>query len=227
MKIVFFGDSLTQGMFGAGFFETVRAALPSHELVNKGVNGDTSLNLFRRVTPDVIDLKPAGVVIMVGVNDAITYVEPRVRLFYRLFKRLPAGQIAPIAFRENMRATLNKLIFAGIKIWVVLPPIETRPEAASALRIMNDHLAELCREHSIPYLDLFAQMTPAHIPARPPSDLSVMSRNFLILIGIRPFERLRKAGGYTYSFDGLHLTPSGAGQMADAITAFLRANGVT
>jgi lysophospholipase L1-like esterase len=40
-------------------------------------------------------------------------------------------------------------------------------------------------------------------------------------------ERLREAGGYSYSFDGIHLTEDAAQKMAEAITTFLRQNGVS
>jgi lysophospholipase L1-like esterase len=227
MKIIFFGDSLTQGTFGASYVDKVAAAMRGHHFINQGVNGDTSLNLFRRVDQDVIAERPDGVFVMIGVNDAVSSVEPQSHLYYRFMKRLPQGQVSPVSFRENMRALLGKLIAAQIKSWVALPPIEYRPEQVKMLRQMNDYAAGVCREFNIPVLDLMATLTPKDIPARNPVGISTYQRNLLIQLGLdRDHERHRSAGGFTYSFDGIHLTEAGAQRMADLIVPFLQANGV-
>src|SRR5690349_10506283 len=106
MKIIFFGDSLTEGSLGVGYVDKVAAALRGHHFINQGVNGDTSLNLYRRVQTDVIDERPDGVFIMIGANDAISSVDPAAQAYYRFRKRVPGGKLSPISFRENMRAIL-------------------------------------------------------------------------------------------------------------------------
>lgn len=217
MKIVFFGDSLTQGSYGTSYVNKVAAAMRGHHFINEGVNGDTSLNLYRRVDCDVINHQPDGVLMMIGINDAVSYSEPGTRLYYRYFKKVRGGQITPVAFRENVRATITKLRFAQIKTWVVLPPVEYRPAVVSVLREMNDLAAEVCREQSVPTLDLMALLTPPAVPDRPSLNI--------IKMGLQRFRR-RKATGYTYTFDGLHLTEAGAQRVADEITSFLRMNGV-
>ncbi|MBL8162346.1 MAG: hypothetical protein JNJ61_10210, partial [Anaerolineae bacterium] len=75
MRILFFGDSLTQGTIGVNYVDKLARALPQHTLINKGINGDTSLNLYRRTQEDVIALRPDLVFVMVGINDALSNVE--------------------------------------------------------------------------------------------------------------------------------------------------------
>ena len=230
MKIVFFGDSLTQGTYGVSYVNKVAAALHGHRFINEGVDGDTSLNLFRRLDKDVLAHQPDGVFIMVGINDALSFAEPGMRWSYRYFKRVRAGQIAPITFRENLRAILMRLRYAQIKVWVALPPVEYRPELIRTLRQMNDYVAEVCREMQVPVLDLMAIMTPAEVPDRPPLKAltgMVWPRVLTTLLRRADEEARRAAGSFTYSFDGVHLTDSGAQQMADEIVPFLRANGVS
>ncbi len=228
MNIIFFGDSLTQGTFGTGFVDKIAAAFPAHRFLNQGVNGDTTLNLYRRVSRDVIDLRPDGVFIMVGINDAITYAEAGTRHFYRLFKQIPKGVISPISARENMRAILSRLAAAQIKVWVGLPPIEYNPRTVDALRQLNAYTAEICAEMHIPTLDLMTQLTPSSVPNRPPFNLSIYARNFrTLLLGKPAYDRMREAGNFTYSFDGIHLTEDGAQRFADLIVPFLRTNGLS
>jgi lysophospholipase L1-like esterase len=228
MKIVFIGDSLTQGTYGANYVNKVAAALRGHHFINEGVNGDTSLNLYRRVNAHVIDHQPQGVFIMIGVNDAISYSEPGTRLYFRFIKRIRGGRMTPITFRENLRATLTRLQFAQIRTWVALPPVEYRPAVVDALRQVNAAAAEVCEELRIPALDLMAILTPEEIPNRPPmSTFSDLPRK---LLGRLPLHSKANEGanaGFTYTFDGIHLTEDGAQRMADAIVSFLRANGVS
>jgi lysophospholipase L1-like esterase len=79
MRIVFLGDSLTEGVDGASYLRVLRKRVASDprmrgvELVNAGGGGDTVLNLSRRVARDVIPRPPDWVVIFVGVNDFRTW----------------------------------------------------------------------------------------------------------------------------------------------------------
>jgi lysophospholipase L1-like esterase len=227
MKIIFFGDSLTQGTVGVGYVDKVALALRGHHFINQGVNGDTSLNLYRRIDQDVIAERPDGVFVMIGINDAVSSLASGSKLYFRFVKGVRAGQLSPIAFRENMRALLSKLITAQLKTWVALPPIEYNPAQVNVLREMNGYTAEICRELGIPALDLMAQMTPTTIPERPARSVGTLPDSLLALLGgEKYYDTQREAGGFSYSFDGIHLTDTGAQRMADLIAPFLRANGV-
>ena len=73
MKLVCLGDSLTHG-YKVKQLETwpslVRQAL-NIEVVNKGINGDTTGGMLARLYADVIAVQPSHVVIMGGGNDFI------------------------------------------------------------------------------------------------------------------------------------------------------------
>ncbi len=61
-RVVFFGDSITDGWKLANFF-------PSKPYVNRGISGQVLSQMLVRMYPDVIDLKPAVVVLLAGTND--------------------------------------------------------------------------------------------------------------------------------------------------------------
>src|SRR5260221_14302653 len=98
-RVVFFGDSLTEGTNGASYLrllaERVRAeqALAAVELVNAGVGGDTVVNLLRRMERAVVAQAPDGVVVFIGCNDCITWQGRR--------SLLPAGVASRRHFRPN------------------------------------------------------------------------------------------------------------------------------
>ena len=85
MKIIFFGDSITDGgrnredekSLGTGYVrilaDKLRPLYPESELqlVNKGVSGDEVGDLLARMKRDVLDLKPDAAVVMAGVNNVI------------------------------------------------------------------------------------------------------------------------------------------------------------
>ncbi|MBZ0289475.1 MAG: hypothetical protein K8I30_17775, partial [Anaerolineae bacterium] len=227
MKIVFFGDSLTQGTMGVSYVDKVAKGLRGHHFINAGVNGDTSLNLYRRLDKDVIAHRPDGVFLMIGVNDAISHVETAARPYFQLVKRIPNGKMSPIAFRENMRAILARLQTVKIRAWVALPPLEYNPTQVEAMRAINTQTAQICADMGVSTLDLMALLVPPVVPERPPVRLSTYSSNLFRALGLRDYERLREAGGFTYSFDGVHLTETGAQRIADFVANFLRVQGVS
>lgn len=71
MKIVAIGDSLTFG-YGvnkdANFVELLRKNY-SYEMVNKGINGDSTAGILSRFYKDVVETKCELCIIMAGTND--------------------------------------------------------------------------------------------------------------------------------------------------------------
>lgn len=73
MKIVCIGDSLTYG-YGVHseecWVELLHRSL-NIEIINKGVNGDTTTGILSRSHRDILELKPFYVIIMAGTNDLL------------------------------------------------------------------------------------------------------------------------------------------------------------
>lgn len=61
-RVVFMGDSITD-------MWKFEQSFPSKPYVNRGIGGQTTAQMLVRMYPDVIDLKPAAVVILAGTND--------------------------------------------------------------------------------------------------------------------------------------------------------------
>ncbi len=84
MKIVFFGDSITDAnrqrdgadlvrVYGNGYVYRIAGDLisedPTRQIVNRGVSGDRTVQLYARLRRDVWEEKPDVLSILVGVND--------------------------------------------------------------------------------------------------------------------------------------------------------------
>ena len=73
MKIVCIGDSLTYG-YGVHSKECWVKLLHKNlniEIINKGVNGDTTAGILSRSYKDILQLNPSHVILMAGTNDIL------------------------------------------------------------------------------------------------------------------------------------------------------------
>ena len=61
-RVVFLGDSITDGWQLTQFF-------PGKPYVNRGISGQTTPQMLVRLFPDVLNLKPAALIILAGTND--------------------------------------------------------------------------------------------------------------------------------------------------------------
>lgn len=76
LKIIFFGDSITQaGVNPGGYIDKLKQMLEkngiknNYQLVGAGISGNKIYDLYLRLEEDVLDQKPDVVIIWVGVND--------------------------------------------------------------------------------------------------------------------------------------------------------------
>ena len=69
-RVVFLGDSITDGWRLANSF-------PDKPYVNRGISGQTTPQMLVRFYPDVVELKPAVVIILAGTNDIARNTGPQ------------------------------------------------------------------------------------------------------------------------------------------------------
>lgn len=222
MKLVFLGDSLTEGHYGGSYVNALRSQFPGHEIINAGVGGNTVLNLLNRLEDDVLNHEPDGVFVMVGGNDAISYSQPKTRTYYQQVQGVPDGTMTPELFEKTYRDLLHQLQLAFVTTWVGLPPVEYSAEVVRVQRMFNTVATDIARSANVSTIDLMAHFTPDEVPERPPIDIS-----FINQIGKRSregwgdYDAEQKRMGYHYTFDGLHLTPASAQKMGQLIGTFI------
>jgi lysophospholipase L1-like esterase len=69
--LVFLGDSITQG-----WGDDLGGSFPGVKVANRGISGDTTRGMLLRLPEDVLVLRPAGVVLLLGTNDLEERAEP-------------------------------------------------------------------------------------------------------------------------------------------------------
>jgi lysophospholipase L1-like esterase len=225
VKIVCFGDSLTEIGYGGCYFKELVKLMPEHELINAGVGGNTVINLLRRVDEDVLSHQPDAVFIMVGGNDAISFSQPKTRAYYRQKQEIPDGVVTPEQFEMAYRELLTKIQLANVLVWIGLEPCEYNPAAVEAFRDYNERIKNIARSFNLPVLDLMEAFPPRDVPDRPP-----LGVDYILTIGAREkrgwtaYEEAQKEGGYQFTFDGLHLTPETAKKVAEQVAEFIKEN---
>jgi isoamyl acetate esterase len=115
LKIVFFGDSITQaGINSGGYIDRMKTMLDkagikdNYQLIGAGVSGNKVYDLFLRLEDDVLAQQPDVVVIWVGVNDV-------------WHKRTYGTGTDADKFEKFYVALIRKLQSQSIKVIVVTP----------------------------------------------------------------------------------------------------------
>ncbi len=225
MRIVFLGDSLTWVGYGGSYFEELVKLMPEHDLINAGAGGNTVINLLRRVDDDALSHQPDGVFLMVGGNDAISYSQPKTRSYYRQAQDIPDGVVTPEQFERAYRELVTKLQLAHTLVWIGLESNEYNPTTVAAQRDYNARAQNIARAFNLPVLDLMDSFPPGDVPQRP--ELGI---EYILTIGAREkrgwhdYEAAQQAGGFRFTFDGMHLTPETARKVAEMAAAFIREN---
>jgi hypothetical protein len=130
-RIVFLGDSITD-------FWKLGESFPGKPYMNRGIGGQTTPQMLVRMFPDVVDLKPAAIVILAGTNDIAQNTGPETATMVE----------------ENLMAITELAQKHGIKVilWECLVIDGERKRGVEAksqgdwfvrvVGVINDHLIE-------------------------------------------------------------------------------------
>jgi lysophospholipase L1-like esterase len=147
-RVVFFGDSITD-------IWKLDESFPGKSYINRGIGGQTTPQMLVRFRPDVIDLKPAVVVVLAGTNDIAgnTGEETLEQI---------EGDYATMA--ELAKVHGIRMVFAS-----VMPINNYNPRALSfflqrspeKILALNAWLKKYCADQGLVYLDYFSAMVDA------------------------------------------------------------------
>ncbi len=198
MKIVFFGDSITDcdrdrsddSSLGNGYVKVLadklRPIYPDMDisLINKGVSGNEVCDLLARVQRDVIDLKPDAVVMMIGINNTIHQFKYGKELNFRQFEK-------------DLIKLITMLKEAGIVVIFLEPFLLPAPDKKRMRNVFNKEL-EIIRRVCLERCDEFVAYDEM-------------------------FNGLCESNSYTlYSEDGVHPTFKGSNLIANTAIKAIR-----
>ena len=145
-RVVFMGNSITEG-----WINTDPSFFKDKPYVNRGIGGQTTPQMLARFRPDVINLKPAAVIILAGINDIAENTGPTTL-------EIIAGNIASMA--ELAKANGIKVVLCS-----VLPaydfPWHRGLQPAEKVVKLNSMIKAYAEKNGITYVDYYAAMVDA------------------------------------------------------------------
>lgn len=180
IKITCIGDSLTFG-YGVSkdkkWIDILAKELPQYEVLNKGVNGDTTSGLLSRFYQDVILNKPEKTIITIGSNDFLT------------------GRTVDSAF-ENLKLLIKESRENGIDTFVGIEPLICADLAKeywcsyldysiinSKISLYRYKILNYCKEESIDCIDFYDLFENLN---------SKLENHDMFLDGLHPKEEIHK-----------------------------------
>ena len=136
-RVVFLGASITKR------WGTKAPSFPGESWLNRGIDGQTTAQMLIRFRQDVIDLKPAAVIIEGGLGDIAGFTGP--------------STLAEI--ENNLRSMAELASFNHIRpILVAAPPAadypgRTGPEPATQIVALNKWIERYCASSHFTFLD--------------------------------------------------------------------------
>jgi acyl-CoA thioesterase I len=118
-RVVFLGDSITD-------LWKLEESFPGKPYVNRGIGGQTTPQMLVRMFPDVIDLKPAAIVILAGTNDIAQNTGPETAAMVQ--ENLMA--MTELAQKHGIKVILCSV--TPISDYAMMPPDWNPPPPAEA-----------------------------------------------------------------------------------------------
>ncbi len=227
--IVCFGDSLTEGVIGAAYVDVLRGRLSDARVVNAGVNGDTTVNLLRRIDRDVVPHRPDRVILLVGMNDLGTAYGQRLnKTYYRAVKRVGV-ELTPARFAWSYRrliAALRRRTGARLAL-CTLTTLSERPGHSSHALVdaYSTVVRALALQEGLDLIDVRAAFEAA--VAQDPRDGPAyrlwmpLTDALRVRLGRGQIDSIGAARGYRLLCDGVHLSSAGAAIVAASILDYL------
>jgi lysophospholipase L1-like esterase len=142
-RVVFMGNSITEG-----WIRTHPDFFAGKSYVNRGISGQTTPQMLVRFRPDVINLKPALVVILAGTNDIAGNTGPST--LEMIMDNLIS--MAELAKANNIKVVLCSVLPAFDYPWK--PGLQPAEKIAS----LNAMIKSYADKNGIVYLDYFSPM---------------------------------------------------------------------
>ena len=142
-RIVFMGDSITE------FWSNVHPEFfLEKSYINRGISGQTSPQMLLRFKADVIDLKPAVVVILAGGNDIAGNTGPSTleMIQNNIFSMVELAQT------HQIKVILCSVLPANYFYW------KPKEKPADTILALNKSVKSYAKANDIPYVDYYSAM---------------------------------------------------------------------
>jgi lysophospholipase L1-like esterase len=198
LRIIFFGDSITQlGVKPNGYVTLVHDSLLSLgvdcEIIGAGISGNKVTDLQQRLEKDVLAKKPSIVVIYIGINDVWHY-----QFADRGLSGTPKDQ-----YQHILTGIITTIQLSGAKVVLCTPSVVgEKNDGTNRWDALLDEYAEISRE----------------IARKCNATLLDLRKEFLSYLSVNNPDNAEKN---ILTYDGVHLNDAGNRLVAEKILAAL------
>jgi len=233
MDIIFFGDSLTEGVPGASYYKILKEKLSEDSLVNCGKGGDTVTSLYHRIKKMNISKKYDIAFIGIGTNDVFKKVSNKYPLINKILNQTYAKDIEE--FRKYYLDIIETVSVNAKKIFTVSPLLI----GENTHNKWNEDLGRLCEEikglssknKNVEYIDLRKDFISTLSSKKISSYISpgtITNTVFSWLFNYpKLVEKKSRERGLHLTLDGAHLNHAGAQMVADAFLKHIKTHEAT
>jgi lysophospholipase L1-like esterase len=144
-RVIFYGDSITEGWPRRGAF------FPGKAYLNRGISGQTTPQMLLRFEQDVVHLQPKVVIILAGTNDIAGNTGPSTQQMI---------QDNFVAMADIARANHIRVIFTSV-LPVADYPWKKGMEPVGKIHDLNIWLKSFSAQNNLGYVDYFSAMADA------------------------------------------------------------------
>jgi lysophospholipase L1-like esterase len=233
-RVVCLGASIVRGQVSTNFVNLLNQRMDKHgfHFVNAGVNGDLAYNVLMRLNT-VVDKQPDFIIILVGTNDVIGALVPRMARWYRRSKKLPQLPTEQW-YRDNILKIVHYLK-ENTRAKIALASLPVLGENLTStfnktIDTYNGHLKEIAAQEQIGYLPVHERqkdyLTRTQPTGRDFESDGRLTRGLLIRHYLlrQSFDTISKRYGYVLVTDGIHMNSRGASFITEEIESFLLTN---
>lgn len=229
MRILFLGDSITEGVPGVSYVDIIKEEYQNWDIVNRGKGGDTARSLYKRILK-MNDLEQFDkIFLFVGVND----VFGRISIPYKIIKVITRQKSAKTIqlFERHYETLIQKLLEVNNDI-VVIPPLligeDYNNRWNKEVKSLVDIVGKYVRQYSICYLDLYNEFR-SYITKKSPSDYLPMKVSELLkdvksLTSTEMIDSKSKQRKLHLTLDGVHINSKGASMISKMIIEYINRN---
>jgi lysophospholipase L1-like esterase len=221
MKIIFFGDSLTEGIPGIGFYDILKDNLPNHNLINCGRGGDTVPSLYGRMKRMKLSENYDIAFLWIGTNDIIVNISFKQPIIKSLSMQFWSKNIDE--FKSYYNKTLEIITKRTGKVFAVSPAIigeDLNNKWNLQIQELSFEIKKLIKNfENVEFIDIHKEFA-SMLKSKKPSDyiLKSISKDVIAAWFLHDSENIEeesKKRGLHLTIDGVHLNKSGACIVAD------------
>lgn len=232
-KILFLGASITQGMISKSYVNILKQKLGTkqYKFINHGVAGYESYNVLKKLDKAIKTI-PDYVILLVGTNDVLSSLDPKLAELSRKLKHIPHEPTLN-HYLNNITGIVKKLKQeTQSKIAITsLPVVGENLDSIENMSIneYNAGLKNIAENENIAYLGVHEEQR-SYLKKEINGKGKDYIRNtniafkslFLHYLLFMSLDTISKKNGYLLLTDGIHQNSLGAQFIANEIENFIR-----